>query len=158
VLEIIVDALPDFASLSDDDLERLLRGTEDEEDAVSRRRRELHERIDALRGERVARLRGQVEAGTLDLPAPAALERPIFEGTGDPPPDDPGEVLPDVPSLSDDDLRTMILRLEREEDDISLHRRVLHGRIDILRAERERRRRGLHLDPDELGPILGGSR
>ena len=63
-----------------------------------------------------------------------------------------------MPSLSDDDLRTMILRLEREEDDISLHRRVLHGRIDILRAERERRRRGLHLDPDELGPILGGSR
>ena len=153
-----MDALPDFASLSDDDLERLLRGTEDEEDAVSRRRRELHERIDALRGERVARLRGQVEAGTLDLPAPAALERPLFEGTGDPPADDPGEVFPDMPSLSDDDLRTMILRLEREEDDISLHRRVLHGRIDILRAERERRRRGLHLDPDELGPILGGSR
>jgi hypothetical protein len=158
VLEITVDALPDFASLSDDDLERLLRGTEDEEDAVSRRRRELHTRIDALRGERVVRLRGQVEAGTLDLPAPAALERPIFEGTGDPPADDAGEVLPDMPSLSDDDLRTMILRLEREEDDISLHRRVLHGRIDILRAERERRRRGLHLDPDELGPILGGSR
>jgi hypothetical protein len=158
VLEITVDALPDFASLSDDDLERLLRGTEDEEDAISRRRRVLHERIDALRGERVARLRGQVEAGTLDLPAPAALERPIFEGTGDPPGDDADERLPDLPSLSDDDLRTMILRLEREEDDISLHRRVLHGRIDILRAERERRRRGLHLDPDELGPILGGSR
>ena len=33
---------------------------------------------------------------------------------------------------------------------------MLHGRIDILRAERERRRRGLHVDPDELGQILGG--
>ncbi len=61
-------------------------------------------------------------------------------------------------SLSDDELRSMILALEREEDDISLHRRILHGRIDILRAERERRRRGLHLDPDELGPVLGGPR
>jgi hypothetical protein len=35
---------------------------------------------------------------------------------------------------------------------------VLHGRIDILRAERERRRRGgLHVEPTDLGPILGGS-
>ena len=51
----------------------------------------------------------------------------------------------------------MIIALEREEDDISLRRRMLHGRIDILRAERERRRRGLHVDPADLGPILGGS-
>ena len=64
----------------------------------------------------------------------------------------------DVASLSDDELRSTILELEREEDDISLHRRVLHGRIDILRAERERRRRGgLHVEPTDLGPILGGS-
>ncbi|HEX2302538.1 MAG TPA: hypothetical protein VHH57_02850 [Gaiella sp.] len=153
-----MDALPDFNSLSDDDLERLLRGTEEEEDTISRRRRRLHERIDALRAERVERLRGQVAAGTLELPAPDALDRPIFEGTGDPPAEDADEQLPDLASLSDDELRSMILELEREEDDISLHRRVLHGRIDILRAERERRRRGLHLDPDELGPILGGPR
>ena len=51
----------------------------------------------------------------------------------------------------------MIVELEREEDDISLRRRVLHDRIDILRAERERRRRGLHVEPNDLGPILGGS-
>jgi hypothetical protein len=37
--------------------------------------------------------------------------------------------------LSDDDLRSMIRDLEREEDEISFRRRVLHGRIDILRAE-----------------------
>lgn len=152
-----MDALPDLARLSDDDLEALLRGTEDEEEAISRRRRRLHDRIDALRGERVARLRGQVAAGTLALPAPAALERPIFEGTGDPP-DEHDEPLPELPSLSDDELRSMILALEHEEDDISLHRRVLHGQIDILRAERERRRRGLHLDASELGPVLGGPR
>jgi hypothetical protein len=37
--------------------------------------------------------------------------------------------------MTDDDLREMIRRLEKEEDEISLQRRVLHGRIDILRAE-----------------------
>ena len=45
------------------------------------------------------------------------------------------EPLPDLASLTDDDLRTMIRDLEKEEDDISFQRRVLHGRIDILRAE-----------------------
>jgi len=152
-----VDALPDLAGLSDDDLERLLRDTEDEEEGISVRRRALHGRIDALRAERVGRLRGQMEAGTLAVPSPDALDRPIFEGTGDPPGDDAGEPLPDLSSLGDDELRAMIIAFEREEDDISLHRRILHGRIDILRAERERRRRGLHLEPDELGPVLGGS-
>jgi hypothetical protein len=43
--------------------------------------------------------------------------------------------LPDLTSLSDDDLREMIRELEKEEDDISFRRRMLHGRIDILRAE-----------------------
>ena len=45
------------------------------------------------------------------------------------------EALPDLSTLTDDDLRTMIRELEREEDDISFRRRLLHGRIDILRAE-----------------------
>ena len=102
----------------------------------------------------MSRLRGQVEAGTLEVPTPSTLERPIFEGTGTLPDahDDPE---PDRAALSDDELREQILELEREEDDISLRRRMLHGRIDILHAERERRRRGLHVEPDELGPILG---
>jgi hypothetical protein len=43
--------------------------------------------------------------------------------------------LPDLTTLNDDDLREMIRELEREEDEISFRRRVLHGRIDILRAE-----------------------
>ena len=80
-----MDALPDFASLSDDDLSLLIRQAEEEEEAISVRRRSIHARIDLLRGARVERLRNQVENGTLDLPAPSALERPIFEGTGDPP-------------------------------------------------------------------------
>jgi hypothetical protein len=45
------------------------------------------------------------------------------------------EPLPDLSTLTDDDLRVMIRELEKEEDDISFRRRVLHGRIDILRAE-----------------------
>lgn len=154
-----MNALPDLASLTDDELERLVRATEDEEETISQRRRRLHERIDALRGERVTRLRGQVAAGTLSVHAPETLERPIFEGTGEPPADDADDAPTlDPAALSDEELRSTIVALEQEEDDISLHRRVLHGRIDILRAERERRRRGRHVDPGELGPILGGPR
>ena len=152
-----MDALPDFASLTDDNLSILIRQAEQEEEAISIRRRFLHARIDVLRGARVDRLRSQVEDGTLDLPAPASLERPIFEGTGEPPEEHEVDIS-DIAALSDDELRSTILELEREEDDISLYRRVLHGRIDILRAERERRRRGgLHVEPNDLGPILGGS-
>jgi hypothetical protein len=47
----------------------------------------------------------------------------------------PVEPLPDLSTLTDDDLRTMIRELETEEDEVSFRRRVLHGRIDILRAE-----------------------
>ena len=152
-----MDALPDVTAVSDDELDNLLRTTEDEEESISVRRRKLHERIDLLRHERVERLRHSVEDGTLDLPVPDSLERPIFEGTGDVPEEHPIDAPADLRSLSDDELRSMIIALEREEDDISLRRRVLHGRIDILRAVRERRRRGLHIDPADLGPILGGS-
>lgn len=45
------------------------------------------------------------------------------------------EPVPDLSTLTDDDLRSMIRELEKEEDEISFRRRVLHGRIDILRAE-----------------------
>ncbi len=45
------------------------------------------------------------------------------------------EPLPELSTLTDDDLRVMIRELEKEEDEISFRRRVLHGRIDILRAE-----------------------
>jgi hypothetical protein len=45
------------------------------------------------------------------------------------------EPHPDLSTLTDDDLRVMIRELEQEEDEISFRRRMLHGRIDILRAE-----------------------
>jgi RNA polymerase-interacting CarD/CdnL/TRCF family regulator len=45
------------------------------------------------------------------------------------------EPLPDFASLSDDDLKRLIEDLERQEREVSYQRRILHGKIDILRAE-----------------------
>ena len=45
------------------------------------------------------------------------------------------EPLPDLASLSDDELRQLIRDLVREENEVSYRRRMLHGKIDILRAE-----------------------
>ena len=49
------------------------------------------------------------------------------------------EPLPDLKSLSDGDLRDLIRRLVDEERDVSYRRRILHGKIDILRAELQAR-------------------
>jgi hypothetical protein len=43
--------------------------------------------------------------------------------------------LPDLGSLSDDELKRLIDDLETEEREVSYQRRLLHGKIDILRAE-----------------------
>jgi len=45
------------------------------------------------------------------------------------------EPLPDFASLSDEELKQLIDELEAEEREISYQRRILHGKIDILRAE-----------------------
>jgi hypothetical protein len=45
------------------------------------------------------------------------------------------EPLPDLASLSDTDLKKLIDDLKEEEQEISYRRRLLHGKIDILRAE-----------------------
>ena len=45
------------------------------------------------------------------------------------------EALPDLASLSDDELKKLIEELEQEEREVSYRRRLLHGKIDILRAE-----------------------
>jgi hypothetical protein len=43
--------------------------------------------------------------------------------------------LPDFGSLSDNELKVLIGELEQQERDVSFQRRMLHGKIDILRAE-----------------------
>jgi anti-sigma-K factor RsiG len=45
------------------------------------------------------------------------------------------EPLPDLGSLSDEELKRVIEDLERQEREVSYQRRILHGKIDILRAE-----------------------
>ena len=45
------------------------------------------------------------------------------------------EPLPDFAELSDEELKQLIDELEAQEREISYQRRILHGKIDILRAE-----------------------
>jgi hypothetical protein len=45
------------------------------------------------------------------------------------------EPLPDLGTLSDEDLKRLIDDYTREEQEVSYRRRILHGKIDILRAE-----------------------
>jgi hypothetical protein len=152
-----VDTLPDLLTLSDAELSALLRQIEDSEEAISLRRRVLHGRIDILRAERTERLKAQVAAGSFEAKAPTSFERPIYEGTGDVPSESEVTPLPELSGLDDAALWVEIRRLEQEEDDISLNRRVMHAQIDIIRAERTKRARGgEHVDAADLGSILGG--
>ena len=45
------------------------------------------------------------------------------------------EPLPDLGTLSDDELKGLIEDSEQKEREVSYQRRLLHGKIDILRAE-----------------------
>ncbi|HWB55766.1 MAG TPA: hypothetical protein VG479_02385 [Gaiellaceae bacterium] len=49
------------------------------------------------------------------------------------------EALPDLATLSDQELRDLIRGLMEEEHEVSYRRRILHGKIDILRAELQAR-------------------
>ena len=67
------------------------------------------------------------------------------------------EPLPDLVTLSDDDLKALIDKLTHEENEVSFHRRLLQGRIDILRAERTARLKGkgiTDIDVEKLTAIL----
>ena len=45
------------------------------------------------------------------------------------------DTFPDLGSLTDQELKDLIKELTDEEIEISYKRRILHGKIDILRAE-----------------------
>ncbi len=45
------------------------------------------------------------------------------------------ETFPDVGSMNDAELKELIEQLTAEENEVSYRRRMLHGKIDILRAE-----------------------
>lgn len=54
------------------------------------------------------------------------------------------ERLIDLGAKSNEDLRALLDELYAEEQRVSYRRRVLHGKIDILRAELVRRLKGEH--------------
>jgi hypothetical protein len=58
------------------------------------------------------------------------------------------ETFPDLGSLSDVELKDVIRQLTEEETEISYKRRILHGKIDILRAELVNRLRHKHENGD----------
>jgi hypothetical protein len=75
------------------------------------------------------------------------------------------DTFPDLGSLSDPELKELIQQLTEEEVDISYRRRILHGKIDILRAELVNRLRKKHeggedvitgADVKQLTDILAG--
>jgi hypothetical protein len=75
------------------------------------------------------------------------------------------DTFPDLGSLTDEELKDLISELTDEETEISYKRRILHGKIDILRAELVNRLRKKHeggedvitgADVDKLTDILAG--
>jgi hypothetical protein len=75
-------------------------------------------------------------------PAPLSLEErtaPLMMDT-----------FPDLGSLSDQELKDLIQQLTDEEQEVSYRRRILHGKIDILRAELVNRLRKKHEGGEEV--------
>jgi hypothetical protein len=73
------------------------------------------------------------------------------------------ELFPELGSLSDEELKQLKDDLEAQEREVSYQRRILHGKIDILRAEivaRLQRTSGQsaldHMDVERLTEILTG--
>jgi hypothetical protein len=60
------------------------------------------------------------------------------------------DTFPDLGSLTDQELKELIKQLTDEEMEISYRRRILHGKIDILRAELVNRLR----KKDETGELV----
>jgi hypothetical protein len=75
------------------------------------------------------------------------------------------DTFPDLGALTDAELKDLIGELTEEETDISYRRRILHGKIDILRAELVNRLQRKHdsgeqlitgADVEQLTEILAG--
>ena len=64
------------------------------------------------------------------------------------------DTFPDLGALSDQELKELIRQLSEEEQELSFRRRILHGRIDILRAELVNRLRRKHAEGES---VISGS-
>ena len=60
------------------------------------------------------------------------------------------DTFPDLGALTDEELKDLIQSLTDEETEISYRRRILHGKIDILRAELVNRLRKKHEGGEEI--------
>jgi hypothetical protein len=64
------------------------------------------------------------------------------------------DTFPDLGALSDQELKELIQDLTQREQEVSYERRILHGKIDILRAELVNRLRKKHEGGEPV--ITGG--
>jgi len=138
---VCVEAFPDLAALSDAELKALTEEKMADERDVSRLRRELHGRIDLLRAEHTRRLKERQGHGTVEVD-PAIISDELLAQR----PEElsvlaDDDLLPtdgdadDAAQLADDDLRERIHERTQSEREVSFKRRILHGHIDLLRAE-----------------------
>ncbi|MFY9487262.1 MAG: hypothetical protein WAP35_01005 [Solirubrobacterales bacterium] len=137
----------DIGSMSDAELKGQIGELASGEQEISYNRRILHGKIDLLRAELVNRLRERHSAGTesitdADVAKLTDLMTSGVDADLDPELEDPGETnaaqtesFPDLGSLTDGELKDLIRTLTQGEREISYKRRILHGKIDILRAE-----------------------
>ena len=131
-----MDVFPDLTDLTDQELSLLLQLEQDEED-VSRRQRALHGRIDLLRAEQTTRLRDKLRPARPS--SPTTRRSPRRRGAWTPARRCRSSATRSRRcriSSSSRRQATVIHEPELVEDETSLHRRMLHGKIDILRAER----------------------
>jgi hypothetical protein len=72
------------------------------------------------------------------------------------------DATPDLSQLSDAELKEMIRQLTAEEREVSMRRRLLHGRIELMKSELVSRLKGRDegelsvVDVDALSRILAG--
>ena len=95
---------------------------------------------DGLRQARAARLYLSLTNAMLAVPSRRPEERTRFQM----------DTFPDLGSLSDQELKDLIQQLTDEEQEVSYRRRILHGKIDILRAELVNRLRKKHEGGEEV--------
>lgn len=140
----------DIGSMGDAELKGLIGDLAGEEQEISYSRRILHGKIDLLRAELVNRLRARHDAGKESITdadvaqltelitateSEAAPGGPLADSDAGSSKASDSEPFPDLGALNDVDLKELIRKLTEEERQISYQRRILHGKIDILRAE-----------------------
>ena len=80
----------------------------------------------------------------------ARLERTLYSPSASSRKDSPMDTFPDLGALSDQELKDLIQQLTEEEQEVSYQRRILHGKIDILRAELVNRLRKKHEEGESV--------